>query len=101
MREYREPSPEEMLADPIVRALMEADGVDPEDVKALFSSSVGSRGGGALRKERGLSDIVDLCATGISGPGILGGGVSPPRALRRTRASAPKRRALDAARARV
>ena len=36
MRDYREPSLEEMLADPIVRALMEADGVDPEEVEALL-----------------------------------------------------------------
>jgi hypothetical protein len=39
MREDREPSIEELLAEPVVRALMKADGVDPEDVKALLHSS--------------------------------------------------------------
>jgi hypothetical protein len=47
MRENREPSLEEMLADPIVRALMEADGVDPEDMAALLNSAAGPRGDGA------------------------------------------------------
>ena len=49
MRDDREPSIEELLAEPVVRALMKADGVDPEDVKALLHSSAGSRAGGALR----------------------------------------------------
>ncbi len=44
MRDYREPSLEEMLADPIVHALMEADGVDPEEVEALLRSTAGCRG---------------------------------------------------------
>ena len=43
IREYREPSLEEMLADPIVRALMESDGVDPAEVRALLRSLPGSR----------------------------------------------------------
>jgi len=63
MREYREPSLEEMLADPIVRALMEADGVDPEDVEALLRSSAGSRGDGPLRKAHGFGNVVDMRAT--------------------------------------
>jgi hypothetical protein len=33
MREFRELLLEDMLADPIVRALMAADGVDPEELK--------------------------------------------------------------------
>jgi len=37
--ERREPSLEELLAEPIVRALMKADGVDPQDVTALLRSS--------------------------------------------------------------
>ena len=49
MRDDREPSIEELLAEPVVRALMKADGVDPEDVKALLHSSAASRAGGALR----------------------------------------------------
>jgi hypothetical protein len=35
MPECRELSLEEMLLDPIVRAVMAADGVDPDDVRAL------------------------------------------------------------------
>ncbi len=59
MREYRELSLAEMLADPIVRALMEADDVDPEDVEALLRSSAGSGGGRMLRK---AGDVVDVRA---------------------------------------
>jgi hypothetical protein len=33
---YREPSLEEMLSDPIVRAMMDADGVDPHELKAML-----------------------------------------------------------------
>ncbi len=32
----REPTLVDMLADPIVKAVMRADGVDPEDIEALF-----------------------------------------------------------------
>jgi hypothetical protein len=35
MQEFRELLLEEMLADPIVRALMAADGVDPEELKTF------------------------------------------------------------------
>jgi len=61
MRKYREPSLKEMLADPIIRALMDADGVDPEDVQALFRSPAASRGDDALRKARSFDDAVDTC----------------------------------------
>jgi hypothetical protein len=33
---YREPSLEEMLSDPIVRAMMDADGVDPHELGAML-----------------------------------------------------------------
>ena len=55
MQEDREPSIKELLAEPVVRALMKADGVDPEDVKALLHSSAASRADGALRKARGFA----------------------------------------------
>jgi hypothetical protein len=32
--QYREPRLEEMLADPIIRAVMEADGIDPRELEA-------------------------------------------------------------------
>ena len=32
--QYREPRLEEMLADPIIKAVMEADGVDPRALEA-------------------------------------------------------------------
>jgi hypothetical protein len=35
MREFRELLLDEMLADPIVRALMAADGVEPEELKTF------------------------------------------------------------------
>jgi hypothetical protein len=38
MSERQEPSIEEMLADPIVRALMSADGVDPDELKARLNA---------------------------------------------------------------
>jgi hypothetical protein len=38
MPEYPEPSIKEMLADPIVRALMSGDGVRADEFEALFSS---------------------------------------------------------------
>jgi len=47
---YREPSLEEMLSDPIVRAMMDADGVDPHGLKAMLKEvrrnlgAVGSAG---------------------------------------------------------
>ena len=44
---YREPSLEEMLSDPIVRAMMDADGVDPHGLEAMLKE-VG-RNLGALR----------------------------------------------------
>jgi hypothetical protein len=44
---YREPSLEEMLSDPIVRAMMDADGVDPHRLEAMLKE-VG-RNLGALR----------------------------------------------------
>jgi hypothetical protein len=59
MQDDREPSIEELLAEPVVRALMKADGVDPEDVKALLHSSAATRGDGALRKARGFGKVVD------------------------------------------
>jgi|RhiMethySRZTD1v2_1073278.scaffolds.fasta_scaffold252279_2 hypothetical protein len=43
----REPSPEEMLSDPIVRAMMDADGVDALELEAMLKE-VG-RNLGALR----------------------------------------------------
>jgi hypothetical protein len=33
---HREPTLEEILSDPIVRALMDADGVDPHELKAML-----------------------------------------------------------------
>jgi hypothetical protein len=33
---HREPTLEDMLSDPIVRALMDADGVDPHELKATL-----------------------------------------------------------------
>jgi hypothetical protein len=33
---HREPTLDEMLSDPIVRALMEADGVDPQELAATL-----------------------------------------------------------------
>jgi hypothetical protein len=33
-----EPAPEELLADPIVRALLERDGIDPAAVRSLLAS---------------------------------------------------------------
>jgi hypothetical protein len=33
---HREPTLEEMLSDPIVRALMDADGVDPHELEAML-----------------------------------------------------------------
>jgi hypothetical protein len=50
MREFRELLLEEMLADPIVRALMAADGVDPEELEALLRSVTGPRRDGTLRQ---------------------------------------------------
>ncbi len=47
---YREPSLEEMLSDPIVRAMMDADGVNPHGLKAMLKQvgrnlgAVGSAG---------------------------------------------------------
>jgi hypothetical protein len=47
---YREPSLEEMLSDPIVRAMMDADGVDPLELEAMLKEvgrnlgAVGSAG---------------------------------------------------------
>jgi hypothetical protein len=38
MPEYPEPSIKEMLADPIVRALMSGDGVRADELEALFRS---------------------------------------------------------------
>jgi hypothetical protein len=38
MSERQEPSIEEMLADPIVRAVMSADGVDPDELKARLNA---------------------------------------------------------------
>jgi hypothetical protein len=57
MREFRELLLEEMLADPIVRALMAADGVDPEELEALLRSVTGPRRDSTLRqrKARGWS----------------------------------------------
>ena len=63
MRDYREPSLEEMLTDPIVRALMEADGVDPEEVEALLRSIAGSRGDDGARSARDFGDVADMRAT--------------------------------------
>jgi len=60
MREYREPSLKEILADPIVRALMEADGVDPEGVAALLRSLAGSHGNEALCGADGAHAIARL-----------------------------------------
>jgi len=45
MRACREPSIEEMLADPIVRDLMAADGIDPNELKALLRSVAECRRG--------------------------------------------------------
>ena len=39
----REPTLREMLADPIVRALMEADGVETEEVEATLRGVAASR----------------------------------------------------------
>jgi hypothetical protein len=47
MREYREPLLDEMLADPIVRALMVADGVDREELTALLRAVARPRRGGS------------------------------------------------------
>ena len=41
MREFPELSLEEMLADPIVRAVMAADGVDPAELSELLRSLEG------------------------------------------------------------
>ena len=62
----REPSPEEMLSDPIVRAMMDADGVDPHGLEAMLKevgrnlSTLRSAGfhphgwpRGAVRSDRG------------------------------------------------
>jgi hypothetical protein len=49
----REPSLESMLADPIVHALMAADGVNSDEVKALLrltQQSIASRASAATRK---------------------------------------------------
>jgi hypothetical protein len=35
-RYYREPSLKEVLSDPIVRAMMDADGVDPHELNAML-----------------------------------------------------------------
>jgi hypothetical protein len=59
IQDNREPSIKELLAEPVVRALMKADGVDPEDVKALLHSSAASPGDGALRKARSFGKVVD------------------------------------------
>jgi hypothetical protein len=43
MREFRELLLEEMLADPIVQALMAADEVEPEELETLLRSVAGPR----------------------------------------------------------
>lgn len=42
MPESPEPSVEELLADPIIRALMAADGVDPDELRALLQATAES-----------------------------------------------------------
>lgn len=39
MPENSEPSIDEMLADPLIRTLMTADGVDPNELRALLRST--------------------------------------------------------------
>jgi hypothetical protein len=39
MPECPEPSIDELLADPLIRALMAADGVDPDELRALLCSA--------------------------------------------------------------
>ena len=52
-RHHREPTLEEMLSDPIIRAVMDADRVDPRELKAMLKdigralgAARGARSGG-------------------------------------------------------
>jgi hypothetical protein len=46
---HREPTLEDMLSDPIIRAVMDADRVDPHELKAMLTDV-----GRALRAARGV-----------------------------------------------
>jgi hypothetical protein len=64
MREYRELLVEEMLGDPIVRALMAADGVDQVELKELLRSVSGTLRNGRFRQQpeaRGHAFLPGAC----------------------------------------
>jgi hypothetical protein len=65
-----------MLADPIVRDLMAADGIDPDQVKALLRS-VG-RPAGKRNRSAAFGNLFTLCA-----------GATPPKAADRDRSDVP------------
>ena len=56
MLEYREPSISEMLADPVVRALMRADGVHADELRALLCSVANLRQPHSLKDGKGLRE---------------------------------------------
>jgi hypothetical protein len=55
---HREPTLEDMLSDPIIRAVMDADRVDPHELKAMLKDI-----GRALRAARGARSWSQWSAT--------------------------------------
>jgi hypothetical protein len=61
-RPWREPTLEELLSEPIIIALMDADGVDPEELEAMLGRTSAKLGSRRAARTRRAGSAVCFCA---------------------------------------